>query len=195
LLRFDQTSLVTKLGSLPAKSQTAFATAVASRHRTTVPVTSTTKVEETIGELWRSVDTPDAVQVNWDHVLNEVLELVPEDTKNGDIRVALVEDALSALAYAVRSWVSKDPQEAAWAARRGYEAADQAAIRTLGLVPGSAESERLILAHEFVQRELSRQELDYRQLLAGDIGAVRRRSLSESAFTAEELAGLPQFSA
>ena len=83
-----------------------------------------------------------------------------------------------------------DAQEAAWPARRAYEAADQAAIRMLSVQPGLPDTEEKKLAHECVQRELVRQRNDL-TLLSGDLmEETQRHALQSELLTEEEAATL-----
>ena len=70
--------------------------------------------------------------------------LLPAESDDWVIGNALADDALSSLAYAIRCSLTPEPQEAAWAARRAYEAADQAAMRVLGVQPGLPNTEAAI---------------------------------------------------
>jgi hypothetical protein len=72
---------------------------------------------------------------------------------------AYAEDAASAVAYALRALESGEPQEAAWAARRAYEAVDHHVMSRLGI-----KGESHVLGHPLVQAELSRQQRDLSEL-------------------------------
>ncbi|GEA86031.1 hypothetical protein CGE01nite_32820 [Cellulomonas gelida] len=43
-------------------------------------------------------------------------------------RAGYGQNAAAAAAYAMRTWMTNSPQEAAWAARHGYELADYAVL-------------------------------------------------------------------
>ncbi len=91
------------------------------------------------------------------------------------------EDAVAALTYALRSMARCDPQEAAWAGRRAYEALDYMVINVLGI-----RDEAAILAHPAVQAELARQQRDLSDLAGGQtaagdvVAALLRRSHDEA---------------
>ncbi len=73
-------------------------------------------------DLAWSTDAP-ARQV--EQAMVEVEQLVPdEDDEHARADVALVQNAIAAVAYALRSKGSNDAQDAVWAARQLYEAAD-----------------------------------------------------------------------
>jgi hypothetical protein len=93
--------------------------------------------------------------------LSRCMELIPgEDEEPSVDEQAYADDAASAIAYALRTLDSGESQEAAWAARRAYEAADHHVMYRLGL-----EGESQVLAHPVVQTELSRQHRDIEELL------------------------------
>jgi hypothetical protein len=92
------------------------------------------------------------------------------------------------MAYAIRCLLTPEPQEAAWAARRPYEAADQAAIRVLGVQPGLPNTEVAIKSHSFVQRELARQRQDLLLLHDDAIDDVQRQAFTDELLTEQEAA-------
>lgn len=58
----------------------------------------------------------------------EVAEaLVPFEDDDWVLESGYAQNGIAAIAYAVRAWLSDDPQEAVWAARQVYEAADYGA--------------------------------------------------------------------
>src|SRR5262249_12079900 len=116
--------------------------------------------------LWKDVRSAEIDHATWSKILGEVMNLIPEENDDWTGVEALADDAVSSLAYAIRCLLTRSSQEAVWAARRAYEAADQAAIRTLGVQP-EPHTEETIKAHTFVQRELARQRNDLSLLADG----------------------------
>lgn len=93
------------------------------------------------------------------------LELVPSEDEGWDEETQpYAEDAAAAVAYAYRSRLTANPQEAAWAARRAYESLDRYVQRISGIAPGDPEDELAILSHPAMQAELARQERDLADL-------------------------------
>jgi len=184
---FDEAALVTELATMPAGRQLAFAAAVATRqlesyewYARRLGPGAIARPREIAMMLWG--ESP-GERHDWAECLTEVLGLMPEESDEWTVFHSLAEDALASLAYAIRALLTADPQEAAWAARRGYEAADQAAIRLLGIQPGPQEAERAIREHPLVQQELGRQRRDL-LLIATDAGvdalsALRDLALAE----------------
>jgi hypothetical protein len=93
--------------------------------------------------------------------LARCMALIPGENDKIDVdEYAYAEDAVTALAYALRALKTGEPQEAAWAARRVYEAACYHVIHRLGI-----EDDMQALAHPIVQAEIARQCRDVEALL------------------------------
>ncbi len=114
--------------------------------------------------------------------LNRCMALIPgEDDEPWVDEQAYAEDAASAVAYTLRALESREPQEAAWAARRAYEAADHYVTHRIGI-----EGELQVLAHPIVQAELARQRRDLDELRwagqepTGLIDRLRDRARTEA---------------
>ena len=75
------------------------------------------------------------------------------------------EDAVVALVYALEARVTQGSQEAAWSARRAYEALDRFVMYDDSGVIVMANEQRL-LEHPLVQAELARQKRDLDELRA-----------------------------
>jgi hypothetical protein len=114
------------------------------------------------------------------------VDLSPEAGGDNWVSSAFADDALSSVAYTIQSAVEAKSQPAAWAARRAYEAADQAAIVLLGIKPGSPLAEAKIASHSIVQTELDRQDRDLRRLRTGLLRDVYRLSLDEEIISNDE---------
>lgn len=104
---------------------------------------------------------------HWESV---TYDLVPQEEDPGWADVTpLGENAATAVAYALRTWSADDPQEAAWAARHVYEAADYAAQRQLpdlDLNGPGAEDE--LLGRSVVQEALTGLQADLSAVSATD---------------------------
>jgi hypothetical protein len=99
--------------------------------------------------------------------LDGCLRLIPgEEDEPWIDEQAYADDAASAIAYTLGALDTGEAQEAAWAARRAYEAADHYVVHRLGVA-----SESQVLAHPIVQGELSRQRRDLVELLGAPQGS------------------------
>ena len=188
---FDENILLGELRILSSRARVAFAAASATRQlKNYERLGKKQRPREIAEQLWVDVQVAAIDRDAWSTRLDEVMDLLPEDGGDWAIGHALADDALSSLAYAIRCLLTFEPQESAWAARRAYEAADQAAIRALGIKSGLPESEMAIKAHKFVQRELARQRNDLALLHADLVDEVRRQSFAGELLTDQEAASL-----
>jgi Protein of unknown function (DUF416) len=100
------------------------------------------------------------------------------------------QNAAASVAYAVRTWLTDDPQEAAWAARQVYEAADYAAQQPMTErdlnAPGTVQR---LLENPIVQAAIEGIEADLALVEREGhiaVGALRERASREgSSWTAE----------
>jgi hypothetical protein len=190
---FDERALVAELGALPVARRIAFATAAATRQLGSYERYSrrpgganAQRPREIAVQLWADIGAAAIDRTAWLARLDEVMGLLPEETGADWVARALAEDALSSLAYAIRCLLTPEPQEAAWAARCAYEAADQAAIRVLGVQAGLPDTEAAIESHGFVQRELARQRSDLSLLRADSVDEVQRHAMTDELLTDQE---------
>lgn len=90
--------------------------------------------------------------------------------------------AAAAAAYAVRTWLTEDPQEGAWGARQVYEAADYAAQHSLpDLTLDAPGAEQMLIQSHVVQVALTGLSADLRAVESpsDDLAALRRRARDE----------------
>jgi hypothetical protein len=192
MYHFNEPSLVAALTKLEFNSRIAFAMGAATRQLTTYEYFLGKSIpagergpREIATRLWAMLPCGASDTESWSGTLDEVMSMLPQDSD-----FPLSDDAISSLAYAIRCLLTRDAQEAAWAARRAYEAADQAAIWALDVQTGLPESEAAINAHTFVQRELARQEQDLVLLQTGSIKEVQTRAFQNVILSDDELATL-----
>lgn len=107
--------------------------------------------------------------------------LLPREEEGGwVVELPYAAHAGASLLYALRVLESGKPQEAAWAARRAYEAACGHVEHRLDI-----KSDAMVQAHPIVTAEISRQRRDLDALLAanedeGVIVRIRERAKAES---------------
>lgn len=194
---FNENDLASELGSLPNNVRIAFAAATATRQLSTyervafgLPERQVQRPREILGQLWGGIHASEFDRDLWSERLDEVMNLLPDESDDWVIGHALADDALSSLAYTIRCVLNPDPREAAWAARRAYEAADQAAIRSTGVQLGLPHTELALNSHEFVQRELARQQRDLALLRTNSIHEVQEGAFENELLTEHELISL-----
>lgn len=194
MLAFDEPRLRKALSALPSRARLAFAVARATRQLSAYerfaelyPHNRPIRPRQIAASLWDKIQRSDLAVKGWPEVLDEVMALIPEEQPGHGFLDLIAQDSIASLAYAIRCLIFDDAQEAAWAARRAYEAADQAAIRSLNMAPATPGAEASILAHQFVQRTLASQNEDLALSTHQDIEALFRRSYSAPVFTRSEL--------
>lgn len=194
---FSEVELIDHLSKLSTPAMVAFALAAATRQLPVLehvtrdsPSAAAGTPRKVASTLWSALGPSAIGTTNWGTLLDETLSLLPEEGDFSSRAGALADDAMASLAYALRCQIKPSAQEAAWAARRAYEAADQAAIWLSNVTPGTPHAEALLLAHPVVQRELQRQQMDIQYLNQGDLMAVQSYAVSSALLTRDELRAL-----
>ena len=198
MLFFDEELLTLGLRQLSNRDLIVYAAAVAARQIRNFENFSSSReipsgilrdihVELVKAFPFESIDEP-----YWKSRFESVMSLLPQGEEESTPGSAFADDAVSSTAYALKCLLEPSVQEAAWAARRAYEATDEAAIILNGINPGNPEgtsksqAEKFIAEHEIVQRELIRQKRDLKLLLEGASDMVQRQALEEELFSASE---------
>jgi len=192
----DEHRLVADLERLTATRKVAFALACAERlipsyQRFAVltgrgqPQVLTSSLER----LWSDVlGEHHSTDVELAILLDGVMNQVPrEDDEHWIPEQAAAEDSAAAVAYAIRCRRTGLAQEAAWAARRAYEAQDHQVLEAEKVEIAEPGADLQVLLHPSVQAELGRQQRDLNELLRGDardetelLRVVRHRSRAEA---------------
>jgi len=174
VLYYDEAALATQLSQLSRDLRPVFALLCSRRIMSKCDIwygtgesNRATRLSELVGEFERALPERRMSQALASEMLNGCVSLLPDSEDDTEsFRDYCEEDAVAALAYAIRSWIEDSSQEAAYAGRRAYEAADRRVLQTM---PGSTidpSTERVILAHPFVQSELASQAKDLAALAA-----------------------------
>jgi uncharacterized protein YjaG (DUF416 family) len=95
------------------------------------------------------------------------------EDKQGVAKYEVAEDTVAAVAYALRCRLNGQEQEAAWAARRVYEALDEYVITSDGIDINRPRGELRVLSHPVVQAELIRQRRDMDELVLSGVDNPR----------------------
>lgn len=198
MLNFDEPNMIDALEGMPSRARVAFAAACATRQLASYEafadsqhLVSALFPREHVMAVWQAVEQGSPTGEIWSNRLEEVMELAPEAGHAWTPLHAYADDAIASLAYSIRCLAADSAQEAAWAARRAYEAADQAAIILIGEDFGPGLEEK-ILAHPIVARELGRQARDLQFLrehqddLAG-MSRLRAQAFGESVLSPGEI--------
>lgn len=121
---YDETVLKERVAQLPGSDRTLLAAACAERLMPLygwIASAEAAKVRAALDLAWSSSVSAEQAEL----AQQEVAELVPdEDDEDAPVDVALVQNAIAAVAYALRAVGSHDAQDVVWAARQLHEAAD-----------------------------------------------------------------------
>lgn len=171
-IRYDEQEIIRKLNQLDPKCRVAFAAACAERQIPSYVVFSKQTgrgnpdvLIDILERVWSDLPDGNMPQDALQRELSRCMALLPQEEEGPWINEqAYAEDAVSAVAYALRARSTGDSQEAAYAARVAYEAVDHHVINRLGI-----ESDDHVLAHPVVQAELARQHRDLDELQRANI--------------------------
>lgn len=169
ILAFDEAKLVADLRGMPPVRRSVFAALVATRLAPSFEIYASGSGREgadtlhsALSYLWSflgSGDIASNVVAVTQQQIEVVMGLIPSEDDYPAPFAAQAEDAAAALAYALRSVNDPNPQEAAWAARRAYESADNLVISRPGVRIGGWDEGR-ILQNKLIQVELQQQRAD-----------------------------------
>lgn len=174
VLHFNEVRLKEQLDDLATPARAALAAACAERLRPAylafVQKTGRgdpTAFESILHGLWSDLHGESMSDAELASRIELCMTLIPqEDSGPWVVEQIYAEDAGAALAYALRCRLTAQSQEAAWAARRAYEAVHHWVVHRESVdlnVPGA---EARVLAHHLVQAELARQRTDLEDLRA-----------------------------
>jgi len=167
VIRYDEVQLVQALSAETKAVRAAFAAASAERLQPLYewfheacgqgdPATLRAGLDA-VWELVRGLPAPDGLPQ-----LQQAAEsLVPDEDDDWAEQSAYAQNAAAAVTYALGSWIDDDPQQAGWAARQLYEAADYAAQQEIGDL-NSPGAEAALLARPVVQEALEGIQEDLR---------------------------------
>jgi hypothetical protein len=189
MLHYDEAALARDLARVGTNSRVVFAASCAERllpayaeYCARVGRGDQAALPEILGQIWQHLLGDEMSTEELRLALRRCMALIPgEDDEPWVDEQAYADDAVSAIAYTLRALENGDPQEAAWAARRVYEAADHYVIHRLAV-----EGESPVLAHPIVQGELARQRRDLEELLGAQqesaalFGSFRDRARAEA---------------
>lgn len=173
MYNFDEEKLVAVLEDLPVPHRIAFAASCAERLMPSYCNFSNKtgrgnpqKMKEILSRLWDDLSGNSMTDVEVQSNIEACMDLIPqEDDGPWVIEQAAAEDAVSAVAYALRCRQNGKARESAWSARRSYETLDHYVVHTENIDMNDVGAELRVLAHGLVQAELMRQQRDLDYLI------------------------------
>jgi hypothetical protein len=166
VLKFNEKELAAQLDHLIAPLRAAFAAAAAERlmvrykasHPRGQPL-----LEGALDALWRALFGEGAGQRLSEFEL-QCMDLMEKEDPQTAMEEADAEDVTAAVIYSLRALGSDNSRDAIWAARRAYEALDQAAVNSLGVDFQEPDAEEKVLMDPAIQSELRSQQRDLLEL-------------------------------
>lgn len=160
MLTYDEPEIVARLARLSRAQKAAFAAACAERlvplflrYAASAESVDGDAIRSVVDGVWHAVGGSGA---DLEPLQSLAEDLVPEEDEEWSTEAGFAQNAAASAAYSVRSWLSDDPQEAGWAARQVYEAADYAAQQAIDTSDLELEArEQVLLGHEVVQVALA----------------------------------------
>jgi uncharacterized protein YjaG (DUF416 family) len=189
---FNEQRLTERLMALPSQLRVAFAAACAQRllpaYQKCGLRSRSAAVNEVVAMLeriWRDLAGDSLSTEELERLAERAMAIIPrEDADEWLPGQAAAEDAAAALAYALRCRQNGEAQEAAWAARRVYEALDHFIIERDNVDTNLPGAEARVLSDPLIQAELDRQDRDIDELLAaadeGVSSRIRARAVTEA---------------
>lgn len=129
-MNYQEDELVARLATLDRSAKTAFAALCAewlfpvyAKYADVHRVTEAARLRSLLEGAWAASA---GVPIDGIRMSDQAESLVPgeDEESSGVLQTVVAQNAAAAVAYALRAWTTDDPQEAAWAARQVYEAAD-----------------------------------------------------------------------
>ena len=135
--RYDEAALVARLAAASPRARALFAALIAERlfplyehFAATADDGDPARLREALDTAWAALDGDvPAAELEREQAVAEAL--VPAEDDGWHTTSAYGQNAAAAVAYALRTRLTDDAQEAAWAARQAYDAADYAAQQQL----------------------------------------------------------------
>lgn len=199
MLNFDKKGIVTVLQEMPASACSAFAAACAARLTSVYRIVQSSLGQGDPDILDTSLDRVwsfcmNGTAADWNALADALVGLIPDEEEGASFLHSVIDDALAAGAYAIRSVASSGPEQAAWAAQRVYDAVDRFAGQTLDAAEFTELVESALLESAVVQQELRRQQHDLTLLkssspadLVRTIATLRARTSNTSALPIEDV--------
>ncbi|HXY57843.1 MAG TPA: DUF416 family protein [Methylocystis sp.] len=174
MMIYDESHLIKMLDALPRELRTAFAALCAERLAPAYAAFAgrlgsldAAKLTSILGRLWLALNGEPITGEEIQSDLDLCMTLIQADDEGqwSSLR-AYAEDAVASVAYALRAQQNGESQEAAWAARRAYEAIDHFVINRDKIDTSEVGAEKRIIDHPLVQQELAQQQKDLDDLNA-----------------------------
>lgn len=179
---FDKRDLATKLQQLPPLLRVVFAAACSERQfpqyrefYVESAVGDAEDLRSTLDDIWTNLDIPFGEAVERQQELKPIMKLISQEdvVRTWTDAATYAQNAGISVAYALRTQLTGDPQEAIWSARTAYDSLDHYVINAEGIDANEPSGEARVLAHPLVQAEVSRQARDLAELMSSNGSDIR----------------------
>ena len=159
-VRYDEAVILSRLSAVDRSAKTAFAASCAQRllrlfDRYALSAGTPELAPRLVSIVVAAWDVASGAEADVAALQAEAEGMVPTDEDGWTLETGYAQNAAAAAAYAIRTWLSDDPREAAWAARQVYDLADYAVLQGRPALDLNApESEAQVLESETVQNAL-----------------------------------------
>jgi uncharacterized protein YjaG (DUF416 family) len=167
MLRYDEKELIGCLQPLPNRLRVAFAAACAERQIlnylgfcNTTGRGDPSILVNALRCVWNDMEKTSVPTGGLQGCLDACMALLPEEDQGILDEHGYADDAVMAVAVAIRALLTSDVQEAVAAANTAYSALDERVAEILEIRSIGKSEEAQILAHPLVQAELERQRAD-----------------------------------
>jgi uncharacterized protein YjaG (DUF416 family) len=172
MLRYDESALLDRLAGASPRARALFAARVAERLYPLYEYFAESSgqgdrdaLREALDAAWQAVDS-DVPTAELERLQEVAEELVPEEDDDWVTASGYASNAAAAVAYALRTRLTDNPQEAAWAGRQAYDTTDYAAQQQLEDAGFDDAGEDALLAQPVVQEALEGLNTDLEAALA-----------------------------
>jgi uncharacterized protein YjaG (DUF416 family) len=197
MLRYDEAKLVDRLASATPRARALFAALIAERLFGLYEYFAQRSVQgdpdalrEALDAAWQAIDSyVDTSEL--ERLQAQAEGLVPDEDEDWVAESGFGQNAAAAVAYALRTRLTDNPQEAEWAARQAYDVTDYAAQRQLEDADFDAAGEEALANQPVVQEALAGIDADLDAALAdppADALPGLRERARDGAFRLVELA-------
>ena len=170
-LDFDEPDLIARLARLPSKLRVVFAALCAERQLPNYIQFSKRSgwgnpnvLKDALESIWQDTQGQPLTKAELETILERCMASIPSDEQDTKKEPAYAQDAAASVAYAIGARLTDDPKEAAWAARRAFEAVDYFVMSQIDSTTIMGEHLRFALSQPIVQAELRRQQADLQDL-------------------------------
>jgi uncharacterized protein YjaG (DUF416 family) len=121
-------------------------------------------LKEALASIWQDLRGRPLGKAELETLLERCMALIPSGEEDTEEETAYADDAAASVACTIRARLRDHPQDAAWVARRAYDAVDYFLTSQIDSMIVTRDQQEAILSHPLVQAEFQRQQADLKDL-------------------------------